>query len=97
MAALVTGCLAGLGGCMAESANRPGARAARLAGPEVTCKNERPTGSNIARRVCQPERTPAEDVEAADWRNRDPFRPIDLASEASYSTDTPGLRIYKFR
>jgi hypothetical protein len=83
-------------GCLAESVNGPGGRTATTRA-EPTCTIARPTGSNIHRTVCQPDVKPADPLEAAVWGNRDPARPFDLARETSYSTDTPGLRVYPFR
>ncbi|TMQ17586.1 MAG: hypothetical protein E6J90_10860 [Deltaproteobacteria bacterium] len=81
--------------CLAESANGPAGHTATRAAP--ACATARPTGSNITRWVCPPELKPTDPMEAAVWGNHDPARPFDPAREGSYTTDTPGLRVYPIR
>jgi hypothetical protein len=65
------------GGCLAESAHGPSPQYGTTAADAPVCREERPTGTTISRRVC---RTPEElDQEAAarqSWINRDPANPM---------------------
>jgi hypothetical protein len=64
------------GGCLAESAHGPAPRYATASDAPV-CREERPTGTSISRRVC---RTPEElDQDAAarqSWMNHWPMDPM---------------------
>ena len=63
--------------CMAESAHGPGARAPQPA-EEITCKDEQPTGTAIARRVCRgPEQRQNDEAARQSWMtgwHPDPMR-----------------------
>ena len=81
-----------LSGCLAESAQGPGARMATPIAADATCNDEKPTGSQISRMVCRPQPTETEDMAATTWRNRYPFNPSGAGSQ---HTDTPLLRVYR--
>lgn len=71
--------------CMAESANGPGAQTPRT-GDEVTCKDEQPTGSAIARRVCRgPEQRQNDEAFRQSWMTG--FHPNPMRGDFTY----PGL------
>jgi hypothetical protein len=67
-----------LSGCMIESAQGPGAHTLETAAVGKTvCKEERPTGSMMTRRVCRSPEQQQDDQAAKDtWMNRWPQNPM---------------------
>ncbi len=64
-------------GCVAESANGPGAQRPRT-GDEIVCKDEATTGTAIVRRVCRgPEQRQNEEAAKQSWMTGwDPHNPM---------------------
>lgn len=64
-------------GCLAESAQGPAVHSAAQASEAPVCRDERPTGTNIARRACRtPDQLDDEEAARRTWINRPVANPL---------------------